>query len=240
MLCVCLPSHHRSALQSESEPEYLFVSRGDSECPSTLVRVAGTTLALALQLWLNVCPLPASRRICTISSRHHDLTLIVFPYVVPLIEFFSSLGYAARHPEQATLTNSGMFCGLNHSLPGKISTIYSALLMIPTVFVECMILQHIYRNWYKSSYNKGRDTFAMMIRFALFTLFGIVGVIVSVLNLTVEADSAVVNILESLPPMSFVFIFGLQEDLVHVWLFWRQKPREKSTQTFSMYSTEIA
>lgn len=160
--------------------------------------------------------------------------------MVPLIGFFSSFGYAVRHPEQATLTNSGMFCGLKHSLPGKISTIYSALLVIPTVFVEGMISQHIYRNWYKPSNKNGRDAFAMMIRFALFTLFGIVGVIVSVLNLTIEADSAVVNILESLPPMSFVFIFGLQEDLVQVWLSWRQKPREKSTQTFSMYSTETA
>ncbi|KAJ3784969.1 hypothetical protein GGU10DRAFT_434867 [Lentinula aff. detonsa] len=180
--------------------------------------VAGAMLALALQLWYN---LRSNSVRPILAARQRDLLLIAMPYVVPLIEFFATLGYAVQHPQQVTLTESGMFCGLTTPIPGKISSLYSAILMIPTVSAQALLWVYSYQNWYKVSGNSG-NALATMIRLGLFTLFGIVGVMVSIFNLTNQVNPSVVNILESLPPLSFVFIFGLQQDLLHTWMFWRQ------------------
>ncbi|KAJ3932558.1 MAG: hypothetical protein NXY57DRAFT_1002410 [Lentinula lateritia] len=174
--------------------------------------VAGTMLALSLQLWLNF------------RFNSGNLT-------VPLIQFLASLGYAGQHPQQVALTDSGMFCGFTDPIPGRIASIYSAVLMIPTASAQVLLWRYTYRNWYKISKNSRNDLITM-IRLGLFTVFGIVGVIVSILNLTMQVNSSVVNILESLPPVCFVFIFGLQEDLFRAWMFWRTYPSVlKSTST---------
>ncbi|KAJ4476358.1 hypothetical protein C8J55DRAFT_606820 [Lentinula edodes] len=191
--------------------------------------VAGTMLALSLQLWLNFRF--NSGNLTGMSSQQRDTLLIAMPYVVPLIEFLASLGYAGQHPQQVALTDSGMFCGFTDPIPGRIASIYSAVLMIPTASAQVLLWRYTYRNWYKISKNSRNDLITM-IRLGLFTVFGIVGVIVSILNLTMQVNSSVVNILESLPPVCFVFIFGLQEDLFRAWMFWRTYPSMlKSTST---------
>ncbi|KAJ3915423.1 hypothetical protein F5877DRAFT_81859 [Lentinula edodes] len=191
--------------------------------------VAGTMLALSLQLWLNLRL--NSGNLTGMSPQQRDTLLIVMPYVVPLIEFLASLGYAGQHPQQVALTDSGMFCGFTNPIPGRIASIYSAILMIPTASAQVALWHYSYRNWYKISKNS-RNDLVTMIRLGLFTVFGIVSVIVSILNLTMQVNSSVVNILESLPPVSFVFIFGLQQDLFRAWMFWRTYPTVlKSTST---------
>ncbi|KAJ4481188.1 hypothetical protein J3R30DRAFT_3700791 [Lentinula aciculospora] len=178
--------------------------------------VAGMMLALSLQLWFNLRSNPFKS---TGTPQRRDTLLIVVPYVVPFIEFFATIGYAVQHPQEVALTKSGMFCGLTNPIFGRISFIYSAILMVPTASAQAVLWHYSYWNWYKLSKNN-RNALATMVRLGLFTVFGIVGVLVSLLDLTNQVDLSVVNILESLPPVSFVLIFGLQQDLFRAWIFW--------------------
>ncbi|KIK65058.1 hypothetical protein GYMLUDRAFT_39463 [Collybiopsis luxurians FD-317 M1] len=179
---------------------------------------AGTMLALALQLWFNINPNSARRE--SRLARRRDILLITVPYIVPLIEFLASVGYAVQNRQEVVLTDSGMFCGMTNPTLRKISAIYSAVLMIPTVVFLVLLSVYVYRNRLQLSGT------TIIIRFGLFILFGVVGTIASVIDLTDQADSSVANILESLPPVSFVLIFGLQEDLLRVWMFWRAPPKK--------------
>ncbi|KAJ3763540.1 hypothetical protein EV360DRAFT_66231 [Lentinula raphanica] len=164
--------------------------------------VAGTMLALSLQVWWNIQRSKAGSP--TMSTRHRDAILIIFPYIVPAIELIVIASYAGRNSQKVILTESGMFCGLTTPIP--------------------------YRNWYQVSGSVG-NALATMVRLAMFTLVGIVGVIfdrpwlnrVNILDLINPFDPSIVNILESLPPLAFVFIFGLQQDILRAWTgrFWR-------------------
>ncbi|KAE9399396.1 hypothetical protein BT96DRAFT_994015 [Gymnopus androsaceus JB14] len=191
--------------------------------------IAGTMLAFTLQLWFNI-HLNPNRTATIMSPRNRDKLLIIVPYVVPFIEFFASLGYALQNPHQVSLTDSGMFCGITNPIPGQFSAIYSALLMIPTLFVQGILSLYIYRNWYRFTANN-RNTLGIIVRLAMFTFFGVIGIVVSLINLASPANSSEANILESLPPISFVFIFGFQEDIFRVWMFWRPSGRGDNTRS---------
>ncbi|KAJ3976627.1 hypothetical protein EV361DRAFT_258694 [Lentinula raphanica] len=182
--------------------------------------VAGTMLALSLQVWWNIQRSKAGSP--TMSTRQRDAILIIFPYIVPAIELIVIASYAGRNSQKVILTESGMFCGLTTPIPGRISAFYSATLMILTTCAQGLLWQYSYRNWYQVSGSVG-NALATMVRLAMFTLVGIVGVIVNILDLINPFDPSIVNILESLPPLAFVFIFGLQQDILRAWTgrFWR-------------------
>ncbi|KAJ3727866.1 hypothetical protein C8R42DRAFT_349156 [Lentinula raphanica] len=164
--------------------------------------VAGTMLALSLQVWWNIQRSKAGSP--TMSTRQRDAILIIFPYIVPAIELIVIASYAGRNSQKVILTESGMFCGLTTPIPGRISAFYSATLMILTTCAQGLLWQYSYRNWYQVSGS-------------------VVGVIVNILDLINPFDPSIVNILESLPPLAFVFIFGLQQDILRAWTgrFWR-------------------
>jgi hypothetical protein len=196
---------------------------------------AGTTLAFALQLWFNVVldsySNPTRRQV--ISVRNRDVLLIVIPFIVPLLEFFVTLGYALRNPHRVVLTDSGMFCGLTNPILGKISVIYSTILMIPTLVVQGLLSLYAYRSWSRGS-GAGTVQAVTIVRLGVFIIFVVVGIIVSVIKLISPSGSVVANILESLSPVSFALIFGLQRDFLRVWMFW---PKPKVTENSECLET---
>lgn len=186
---------------------------------------SGTTLAFALHLWFNIRSSSYLDRVELKRVTLRNIALVVVPYIVPLIEFVAAFAYGAQHPEQVVLDGTGMLCGLSTTVFAKISAISVSVIMFITVIFEGWIIYMIYGNWRAHSISnlQGKAGVTTVIRLLAFTLFGIVGIGASLTYLTSKgADSATANLLQSLPPVSFVFIFGLQWDIIHAWMFWRK------------------
>jgi hypothetical protein len=208
----------------ETNPEPKICMFQASGVNAVIPLFTGTMLALVLQLWFNaVFDSNSTPRRQLVSVRDRDVILIVIPYIVPLIEFFATLGYALRNPHSVVLTDSGMFCGSTNPILGKISVIYSTIIMVPTLIIQGFLLFYIYRTRGRNSHS-GPVQVATVIRFGVFLIFVVVSVILSVKSLIRPGSTVVANMVELLAPVSFVFIFGLQGDFLRAWMFWH-KPK---------------
>ncbi|KAK7435509.1 hypothetical protein VKT23_019631 [Stygiomarasmius scandens] len=181
---------------------------------------SGTTLAFALNLWFNIRS--CSYRAEPGTAMFRIVALVVIPWIIPLAAFLAVFMYGAQHPEQVHLDGIGMLCGLTNTVLAKLSAISVSMIMFITAIFEAWTMWMIYRR--QLMLKTGISSIATnLLRLSVFTLFGIVGMVAGLTYLSGHGtDEAVANLLQALPPVSFVFIFGLQRDIFQAWMFWRK------------------
>ncbi|THU93401.1 hypothetical protein K435DRAFT_861557 [Dendrothele bispora CBS 962.96] len=188
---------------------------------------SGATLAFALHLWFNIRSSQYQDKAEFKRTTLRNIALVVIPYIVPLVEFLAAFIYGAKHPEQVVLDGTGMLCGFTTTIFAKLAEISVCVLMFITVVFEALSISVIYRrhsNW------KGRNYVAMLVRLLAFTLFGMLGIGASLTYLTSHGkNAATANLLQAIPPVSFVFIFGLQWDIIKAWMFWKTDDTKTSS-----------
>ncbi|KAF5332927.1 hypothetical protein D9758_015957 [Tetrapyrgos nigripes] len=193
---------------------------------------SGATLAFALHLWFNMRSSSHLDRLELRRATLRNIALLVVPYIIPLVEFVAAFAYGIQHPNQVVLDSTGMLCGLTTDVFAKLSAISVSVIMFMTLIFESWIIYMIYLSWRSKSINspiRGTAGLATVIRLIAFTVFTIVGIGASLTFLTTKgADAASANLLQSIPPASFVFIFGFQWDIIRVWMFWRKDTQMSS------------
>ncbi|KAL4267602.1 G-protein coupled receptors family 3 profile domain-containing protein [Pleurotus pulmonarius] len=187
---------------------------------------AFATLALVIQLWLNVHSAP----IGSTSPRHRvsglvTLILLSVPYAVAIVTLVASLMVASHWPGCVSRAKSSMYCGMNIRLPGQVSAILVAVSMGVAVFLEVFIAVTLYRNWRLLKSLDGHIMHSMRtsVRVGIFSLFSILSIAVAPVYLS-AVMAPIPNIIIALTPVAAFFVFGSQKDLLSVWIFWRRVP----------------
>ncbi|KAK7446970.1 hypothetical protein VKT23_014183 [Stygiomarasmius scandens] len=191
---------------------------------------SGTTLAFALHLWFNIRSSSYQDRLELRRATLRNVALVIVPYIIPLIEFLAAFVYGTQHPGQVGLDGTGMLCGLTNTIFAKVSATSVSVIMFITVVFEAWTMWMVY---HRHLSRNSISSMAALFRLLIFTLFGIVGLVAGLTYLTSHGtNAAAANLLQALPPVSFVFIFGLQMDIFRAWMFWR-KDESSSNQSMS-------
>ncbi|ESK96724.1 hypothetical protein Moror_6741 [Moniliophthora roreri MCA 2997] len=189
---------------------------------------SGATLAVAISLFLRIRNTGTRRReIDPQVQRTRTLVLVLTPYILPTIIFFGVLIFGLQHKDQVTLADNWMVCGLKNPVFGRATDLLVAAIMVPTVTIGLWTIIYLYRS---TAASLGRKIIHLLAKLGIFTLFGIFGTIVSSIFSFVRFagvwQSAIANVLLALPPLSYIFLFGLQKDILLVWAFWRRQEED--------------
>ncbi|RDB27485.1 hypothetical protein Hypma_003846 [Hypsizygus marmoreus] len=210
---------------SGPEPEYTLCLIQGILIYAASPLTAATTLALVIQIWFLVRSVvtatPSNK-----SGRTPPLVtavLLVVPYIFFISIVVGTLVIGWQDPRTVRRVGSGMYCSFRNKVPGRLSTILVASIMIPAVVLEVLICRSLRRQWTLFLHQK--DSLPMILRVVLFTFFGIVAVALSLLFFVKVHHGSELNIVISTLPIAAVVIFGTQPDLIRTWIFWKKRPQ---------------
>ncbi|KAF9264503.1 hypothetical protein L218DRAFT_998471 [Marasmius fiardii PR-910] len=161
-------------------------------------------------------------------SRARATALVCVPYILPTGVFILLLVLGLQERPHVTLAKDWMLPAyISHpNYRGQASNIAVVIILLPTVIIEGLTITSVYRM--RHVLGPGPTSLSTLIRLSVFTLFGIFGLIISFVSnyFKTTIQTALGNVLQSLTPLSFILLFGLQRDILRTWAFWRRSPRE--------------
>ncbi|KAG7087655.1 hypothetical protein E1B28_013603 [Marasmius oreades] len=203
----------------KSEPIFAICLVQAAAVSSVPILTSGTTLALAIFLLLATRPGPdAGGKM----DRTRVTALVCVPYILPIGMFIFVLVFGLRDRGQVTLAKDWMVCGIRDPAVGHACNIAVVVIMLPTVIIEGWTITFVYRRRQVA----GPNILSTLIRLSIFTFFGVLAIAISFSSrhFKTAIQMAVGNILQSLPPLAFIILFGLQRDILDTWAFWRREP----------------
>ncbi|GAW04041.1 hypothetical protein LENED_005804 [Lentinula edodes] len=114
-----------------------------------------------------------------------------------------ALVFGLIYPDSVRVTGSGMYCNSGLAIPGRISAGVVAVVLVPVVVIEILIIASLRK----------------------FCIFGILALGLSLFFFFTIHHGAALNIVIAFIPVMAVFTFASQKDLLEVWMFrkWRKK-----------------
>jgi len=176
-----------------------------------------TGLALCIQIWQTVS---GYQKVST-------AILIGAPYVSFLIMTLGPLIKAGTDTSGVRM-DSGLYCGLISGVPGDVSAALVIVMVVITVSYEIRIFKLLLdnRRRYPDS-NESSISIPIVIRVAVFNLFGILTVASGAVFLTRNSiGEEVGNLVIASLPVAWVLVFGTQTDIVRAWMFWKHDEAE--------------
>jgi hypothetical protein len=199
---------------------------------------AATTLALVVQIWFLVHSV-----VTTTSSKAGRMppmlltALLVIPYLLYITILIGTLVVGWYNPHTVRRVGSGMYCNFSNRIPGRLSTLLVALIMVPAVVLEILICRALRQQW--TLFKRTPDALSMVLRVVAFTFVGILAIALSMVFFFMIHHGADLNIVISIVPVSAVLIFGTQADLLRVWMFWKKRPIPNATEKQVELTTTI-
>ncbi|KAK0476128.1 hypothetical protein IW261DRAFT_441012 [Armillaria novae-zelandiae] len=190
---------------------------------------AGTTLAFVIYLLFELRSGSGWR----IEGVACSILLMCLPYLFPAVIFGLALSRGIRHPESVILANSKMFCNIDYHILSMATTIFTFIIMLPTLILTLMVIFLVQKYWRALPRDRRRGLLSSCIRLVIFTMFSLVSVVINVILITGldwGAWSGIPNILDSL------VVFSTQRDLLEVW-FPCMRNRRSDTFELSPIST---
>jgi len=189
---------------------------------------AATTLALVIQIWVVV------RSVAFTSPKAGRMpvllltALLVVPYLIYVTILIGTLVVGWRDPLTVRRVGSAMYCSFSNRVPGRLSTILVALIMLPAAVFEVLICKALRQQW--TLFGHQTDALSMALRVVAFTFVGISAIALSVVFFFMIHHGSDLTIVISIVPVFAVLIFGSQADVLRVWMFWKKRPTPVTTE----------
>ncbi|KAJ3880239.1 hypothetical protein F5051DRAFT_170474 [Lentinula edodes] len=187
---------------------------------------AATMLGMVAQIWFSVHLMLFKRPM--IAQKLMTRIVLILPYMLFLGISTEALVFGLMYPDSVRVTGSGMYCNSGLAIPGRISAGVVAVVLVPVVVIEILIIASLRKFWsvFKSpGTSPSINTLSMIIRVLLFSIFGILALGLSLFFFFTIHHGAALNIVIAFIPIMAVFTFASQKDLLEVWMFrkWRKK-----------------
>ncbi|THV02060.1 hypothetical protein K435DRAFT_836633 [Dendrothele bispora CBS 962.96] len=135
--------------------------------------------------------------------------------------------YGISHQPLVERIPSGMYCHVNAFVPTTVTGITVGTLMVAMLLLEGYYLWKR-RSGFQSLRARGSDslfTYKLLVRVAVFTLGGLMAILVTVLmnSETSSSGSALTLNLLAILPLVVAILFGAQTDYLKVYIFWKKK-----------------
>ncbi|KAJ7135892.1 hypothetical protein C8R44DRAFT_389945 [Mycena epipterygia] len=194
---------------------------------------SGATIALVIHVYITLyCLLTATNRRASWTA-----ALLIGPYCPAWAMFILALRIGLTDPSVVQRPANGTYCSMTANLPGRVSAIVVAILMILCLGVEAMIFRNLRRAW-ETLKQDNRGFVSTTVRVLAFTLVGMLSIILSLIFLALPSPDdhdAAFNVVIAIVPVSSVLIFGTQKDIFTAWCsVFRRKPHGVDTwETFT-------
>ncbi|KAJ7028006.1 hypothetical protein C8F04DRAFT_1120737 [Mycena alexandri] len=193
---------------------------------------SGATIALVVHIYTTLSSLltvPTNRP----QTSWATAALVIGPYIPAWAMFAFALRLGLGEPSLVNRPDDGTYCTLNTNLPGRVSAVIVATIMILCLATELVIFWNLRRTW-ATLQKDSQSAVAIIIRVLAFTLVGMLSIILSLIFLAIPSDGGAFNIVIALVPVSSVLIFGTQKDIFAAWTsVFRSRDRAHGDDTFT-------
>ncbi|KAJ7749034.1 hypothetical protein DFH07DRAFT_961862 [Mycena maculata] len=172
------------------------------------------TLAFAIDMLLGLRA--ASTNMLPRRRYSITLALMIVPYLIWLFLFVGFLVFGLKNPAFVGKGPNGTYCDLLSFTPAKISGLIVVFATLPLLFIQGYVGFRLVRN---RNYLKNFKLVQMAIRIMVFSLLGALGLGVGFAYVLYSKQGPVFDIIMAILPALGVIIFGVQMDLINVWLF---------------------
>ncbi|KAF8884761.1 hypothetical protein CPB84DRAFT_1788998 [Gymnopilus junonius] len=197
---------------------------------------AASTLSLIAQVYFNI------RGMISHELRRNEnirsMILILVPYFLHAGVTIGALIIGLKDP--ATVQREDLdtpYCNMKNRIPSKIASISVVILIIPTLCIEAVILLNLRRHW--TVFKSQKLSLSTALRVTVFSFFGVIAVVVSVLFASTKDRSPELNVIISSMSLVAFLIFSSQADILSVWMFWRRKSLQSPTDELEDSSNEL-
>ncbi|KAJ3746363.1 hypothetical protein DFH05DRAFT_938939 [Lentinula detonsa] len=188
---------------------------------------ASASLALVIQVLISVrafaAPNPTGEaatndRRNALLHRLYTLLMVSLPYIAGTGMFAVSLVIGLKDRETVIREPGGFYCNMLNPIPGKLSAVIVAVIMLICLCLSITISIILGRNWRAFS-SDAHAPLATVLRVLCFSAFSVVAVVLGLLFFFTPRGKhgPGLQITLAIIPVAAVLVFGSQTDLVRSW-----------------------
>ncbi|KAJ3917088.1 hypothetical protein F5877DRAFT_80285 [Lentinula edodes] len=173
--------------------------------------------------------------------------LLISPLVVYVTVLSMTFIMVAQDKSLLQRDQTFYFCNINDEVGIWTSSIIVFLCALAFITYEIYTIVILWKNsqTFRAMNPHSRDRIfrSIVIRIGVFTVFPVIALFLSVILSFSAADSWTpssgmrINVVDASLPLACALIFGSQEDLLNVWMFWRESSPYRSTQHSQTHSS---
>jgi len=194
--------------------------------------VAAAGLAFVIELYLRLST--------SLTQRILDdrlVTVVLFlPAIAHQVIFWIALFSGISHQDAVERDPQMIFCHINTDLPTTSTGVTVVLFLVFMIILELYTMYYLWRR--RSAFQELRRRgsgpifpFPLFVRVGIYTFAGGFGIIMVDIFMN-KADSSGTGVIDLLAviPLSVALVFGTQEDIVRMYMFWKKRgPRPPPT-----------
>ncbi|KAJ7650202.1 hypothetical protein FB45DRAFT_1017601 [Roridomyces roridus] len=161
-------------------------------------------------------------------SRNWRVVMHLFPFAVHFVIFLETLIVGLANSDKVFRDRTGMFCSFNNiPFQLKLTSAVVILDMIAMLVLEALTFVLLRRNWaaFKRLRVRSNGTLSLplMIRVSLFSFLPMIAMVLGTMSFMPDPpiSEAQSNVVVAFLPTAAAVIFGTQQDILRVWMFWK-------------------
>ncbi|KAF9029160.1 hypothetical protein BDZ89DRAFT_1160009 [Hymenopellis radicata] len=203
---------------------------------------ACTTTALMIHVFLSIRSILSASG--SPSSQRLSIVLATVPYIAALGMAAIPLAFGISDPSlvERRANDGGLYCGIGNGIPGRISSIVVAVIMICCLGLEIAVIVVLRRNWADlRKRRRNHPVLSLSIRVLAFSIFGCLAIALALAFAFTPSRGAIPNLILATLPFIAALIFGTQQDILDVWLslLCCRKPKRRQL-SISQPSTSVS
>ncbi|KAH8799254.1 hypothetical protein DL96DRAFT_1638157 [Flagelloscypha sp. PMI_526] len=153
--------------------------------------------------------------------------LLCLPIVVYVTIFFISLTVGIDNPSLVGRSSTATYCNIKHTVPSSVSSVACISFAIMLLLLEAVTFSLLYRhrNWVKQMKTSASPApISLIVRIAFFSIGPIIAAILGGSSIGTQTlfDNPSIVLVTAASPLLAAAIFGTQNDILNVWMFWRR------------------
>jgi len=160
-------------------------------------------------------------------DRIQTIVLLVLPYTAFLVFGVAGAFLTMTNPGSVSLSRRILYCSLLNLPYSNIIAIYTAVVLLATIFFEVRIVLILRRNWVglRNASSESNMDLQLIVRVVVFGVYIMIGFVLAISTIFVSTSAP--DIFSATVPIAIFFLFGMQMDVFRAWMFWRRpaKPR---------------
>ncbi|KAJ3833794.1 hypothetical protein EV361DRAFT_7519 [Lentinula raphanica] len=166
------------------------------------------------------------------------ISLVIVPYIIWVTMFSIMFQLGNAQPDAVQVVPSGFYCHLALPEPVAVCSSIAVIASLSVAIAEIWMAVVIHR--YRDVLPRIAHPITFILRVLLFGFVDLFALIVGSLMLVPGTKNVGTHFILSLLPVLGILIFGTQNDILQVWMFWKKTSSEDMTTTATPRNSDVA
>ncbi|KAF9027267.1 hypothetical protein BDP27DRAFT_1350674 [Rhodocollybia butyracea] len=192
---------------------------------------AAAALAFVIEIYLRLTTFMTQ----TLVNNRIITSLLFLPAVTHQVVFWIAIFTGLSKQEAVQPNPQNMFCRIDAELPPAVTGVTVITFVVIMIMVELYTIYYLWRR--RTVFREARRhgvgpifPFKLFIRVGIYTLVAMILISVDVvINFGPTKESTPALDITAVIPLSIALVFGTQEDIVHMYMFWKKKSPSSTT-----------